>query len=263
MPSLALGAMFADKNMKGIGVCGDGDTASIGMGQFKHLARRNMPMVYIVENNGVYGLTKGQFSATAEEGLSLKKQGTNTYMPVDICMEALVSNASFVARSFAGDPKQLKELLKAALSHQGLAVLDVISPCVTFHNKENSFHSYAWGREHEIPLHDIAYVPARDEITVEDFEKGTIRDVTLHDGSLVRLKKLESDYDPTNIYDALRVLEEADQNNLLLTGLLYVKPNAPTIFDRYNLPDEPLNRLPVEKLRPPKETIDVINKLMF
>lgn len=263
MPSLALGAMFADKNMKGIGVSGDGDTASIGMGQFKHLARRNMPMVYIVENNGVYGLTKGQFSATAEEGLSLKKQGTNTYMPVDICMEALVSNASFVARSFAGDPKQLKELLKAALSHQGLAVLDVISPCVTFHNKENSFHSYAWGREHEIPLHDIAYVPARDEITVEDFEEGTTRDVTLHDGSLVRLKKLESDYDPTNIYDALRVLEEADQNNLLLTGLLYVNPNAPTIFDRYNLPDEPLNRLPVEKLRPPRETIDVINKLMF
>jgi len=176
MPSLALGALFADHTLKGIGLSGDGDSASIGMGQFKHLVRRNLPMVYIVENNGVYGLTKGQFSATADRGLSLKKQGTNPYTPIDIAMEALVSNATFVARSFAGDPRQVKELIKAAIAHSGIAVLDIISPCVTFGNHEESVHSYSYGKEHEEPLHAISFVPARDEITVEDFEEGTIRE---------------------------------------------------------------------------------------
>jgi 2-oxoglutarate ferredoxin oxidoreductase subunit beta len=263
MPSLALGALFADTSIKGLGVSGDGDTASIGMGQFKHLARRNMPMVYIVENNGVYGLTKGQFSATAEEGLELKKQGTNPYLPVDICMEALVTNASFVARGFAGDPKQLKTLLKAALSHNGLAVLDIISPCVTFHNKEQSFHSYQWGREHEIPLHDITFVPSRDEITIADFEPGAIKEVTMHDGSMVVLKKLDQDYDPTNRYEALRVLEEAERSNTLITGLLFIEPEAQTLFDRYDLPDEPLNRLTPDRIRPSKESLDKINEMLF
>ncbi len=263
MPSLAQGAMFANIHMKNLGVSGDGDTASIGMGQFKHLARRNAPMVYIVENNGVYGLTKGQFSATAEDGLVLKKQGTNSYLPVDICMEALVTNASFVARGFAGDPKQLKNLLKAAFSHVGLAVLDIISPCVTFHNKENSFHSYQWGKENEIALHDITFVPAKDEITIEDFEPGSTKEVELHDGSMVILKKLEKDYDPTNRVEALRVLEEAEHNNTMLTGLLYVEPCAKTMFDRYNLPDEPLNRMPPEKLRPAPESMEKINRMLF
>ncbi len=263
MPSLALGAMFADTSLRGLGVSGDGDTASIGMGQFKHLARRNTPMVYIVENNGVYGLTKGQFSATAEEGLELKRQGINTYLPVDICMEALVTNASFVARGFAGDPKQLKTLLKAALVHVGLSVIDIISPCVTFHNKENSFHSYQWGKDHEVQLHDITFVPARDEITLEDFEPGTTKEVTMHDGSLIILKKLEKDYDPTNRFEALRVLEEADQNNTLLTGLLYLKPNAKTLFDRYNLPETPLNRLTPDQIRPSRESLADINKMLF
>ena len=141
MPSIATGALFGDQTLKGLGVSGDGDTASIGMGQFKHLVRRNVNMVYIVENNGVYGLTKGQFSATAEKGLTLKKQGVNQYMAVDICMEALASNATFIARSFAGNPKQVKELLKAALAHKGIAVLDIISPCVTFNNQANAYHS--------------------------------------------------------------------------------------------------------------------------
>ena len=262
MPSLALGALFADHTLKGIGVSGDGDTASIGMGQFKHVMRRNLPMVYVVENNGVYGLTKGQFSATAEVGLELKRQGVNKYFPVDICMEALVSRASFVARSFAGDPKQVKEIFKAAFSHRGIAVVDIISPCVTFHNKEDSFHSYMWGKEHEIALHDITYVPARDEITIEDFEEGSAREVTLHDGATIVLKKLDRDYDPTNIFEALRVLYEAEQNNWLLTGILYVNPNAPTIFDMYNLPDTPLNRLPAEKLRPSRESLDTIMQQM-
>lgn len=263
MPSLALGALFADHTLKGIGLSGDGDTASIGMGQFKHLVRRNLPMVYIVENNGVYGLTKGQFSATADRGLSMKKQGTNPYLPVDIAMEALVSNATFVARSFAGDPKQVKELIKAAIAHTGIAVLDIISPCVTFGNHEESMHSYSFGKEHEEPLHEISFVPARDEITVEDFEEGTTKDVTLHDGSQVILKKLEKDYDPTSRWEALRILEDAEENNWLVTGLIYVDPDVRTMYDLYNMPDMPLNRMTEKQLRPAKETIKQINEMMF
>lgn len=265
MPSLALGALFADTTLKGMGISGDGDTASIGMGQFKHLMRRNLPMVYIVENNGVYGLTKGQFSATAGKGLSLKREGINLYKPVDICKEAVVSNASFVARSFAGDPKQVKELIKAALSHHGLAVLDIISPCVTFNNDDESMHSYAWGKDHEVRLHDISYlpVPARDEITVEDFEEGTVREVEMHDGSLIKLKKLEADYDPTSRWHALQILEDAEANNYMVTGLIFVDTNAPSMFDLYELPEQPLNRMEEHQLRPLPETINQINALMF
>jgi 2-oxoglutarate ferredoxin oxidoreductase subunit beta len=263
MPSVATGALFADTTLRGLGVSGDGDTASIGMGQFKHVMRRNVNMVYIVENNGVYGLTKGQFSATAEVGLTLKKQGTNPYMPVDICMEALASNATFVARSFAGDPKQLKELLKAAINHRGIAVLDIISPCVTFNNQENAYHSYTWGKDHEAPLHDITFIPAREEIIVEDFEEGTVREVTMHDGSIVLLKKLEHDYDPTDRWQAMRVLEEAQRNNWLLTGLIYIETGRPTLTDLYNLVDKPLNRLTEAELRPAPETIDRVNAMMF
>ncbi len=260
MPPLALGAAFADTSVKAIGISGDGDTASIGFGHFKHLVRRNLPMVYIVENNGVYGLTKGQFSATSEKGLNLKRQGINPYMPIDICMEAIVSNASFVARSFAGDPKQLKELLKAALMHNGTAVLDIISPCVTFHNQENSLHSYSGGKEHEVPLHDISYVPARDEITVDDYPEGTTRQVTLFDGSTIVLRKLEKDYDPTDRWQALRALEEAQRNNWLLTGLIYVNPELPDMFSLYDLPEIAMNRMPSEKLRPSKESLEDLNK---
>lgn len=259
MPSLALGALFGDHTMHGIGVSGDGDTASIGFGQFKHLVRRNLPMVYIVENNGVYGLTKGQFSATAEKGLMLKRQGTNPYLPIDIAMEALVGKASFVGRSFAGDPKQVKELIKAALSHNGIAVLDIISPCVTFHNQDMAYHSYSWAKEHEAPLHEVSYVPPRDEITIEDFEEGTVREVTLHNGSVVVLKKLATDYDPTNRWQALRMLEEAEENNWLVTGLIYVNPEEPTLYDFYNLPEMPLNRMTESQIRPSRESLEKIN----
>ncbi len=259
MPSLALGALFGDTTLKGIGVSGDGDTANIGLGQFKHLARRNMPLVYIVENNGVYGLTKGQFSATSEKGLELKKQGINIYLPVDISMEALASNATFVARTFAGDPKQLKELLKAALSHNGIAVLDIISPCVTFNNQENSVHSYSWGKGHEDPIHEVEFVPARDEITIEDFEKGTIREVTLHDGSTIALKKLGKNYDPTNRNEAMRMMEEAVRENYLVTGLIYVNTETKNLVEMCNLVDVPLNRYPSSQLRPSKETLKEIN----
>ena len=264
MPSIATGALFADARMKGIGVSGDGDSASIGMGQFKHIMRRNVNMVYIVENNGVYGLTKGQFSATAERGLQLKKQGENPYMPVDICMEALVSNATLVARSFAGNPKQVKELLKVALAHDGIAVLDIISPCVTFNNQENTFHSYAWGKDHEEPLHEISYIAPRSEIILErEMEEGEVREVAMHDGSTVILKNLERGYDPTNRYEALRVMEEAQRNNWLVTGLLYVNTTKPNLTSMYNLVDTPLNRLTDVDLRPERAMIDKINSLMF
>lgn len=264
MPPVATGALFADYRLKAIGVSGDGDSASIGMGQFKHAMRRNVNMVYIIENNGVYGLTKGQFSATAEVGLNLKHQGTNPYMPVDICMEAIAANATFVARSFAGNPKQVKELLKAALSHNGIAVLDIISPCVTFNNQSNAFHSYTWGKDHEEPLHDIAYIAPRKEIILEEeMKEGEVREVELHDGSVVILKNLDKDYDPTNRLEALRIIEESQRNNWMVTGLLYVEPNQPNLTDRYNLVETPLNRLGDADLRPTPEMIKTVNDLMF
>jgi len=264
MSSLATGAMFGDKSLKVLGVSGDGDTASIGMGGFKHMMRRNAPIVYIVENNGVYGLTKGQFSATAEVGLNLKHQGINQYMPVDICMEALASSATFVARSFAGDPKQVKELLKAAFSHHGVAILDIISPCVTFNNEENALHSYTWGKDHEEPLHEISYVPKLAEIILDgEFPEGAVREVTMHDGSTVVLKKLEKDYDPTDKANAYQILENAQKNNWLVTGLIYIDTHKPALTDIYNLVDTPLNRLEEKDIRPARETIDKINAMMF
>jgi 2-oxoglutarate ferredoxin oxidoreductase subunit beta len=250
--------------MHAIGVSGDGDTASIGMGGFKHMVRRNAPIVYIVENNGVYGLTKGQFSATAEVGLDLKHQGINQYMPVDICMEALASNATFVARSFAGDAKQVKELLKTAFSHRGVAVLDIISPCVTFNNQDNALHSYTWGKDHEAPLHEISFIPALDEIELAgEFVEGTVREVSMHDGSTVLLKKLDKDYDPTNRANAFQMLEKAQLNNWLITGLLYIDESKPSLTESFNLVETPLNRLSGPDLRPARDTIDKVNSLMF
>lgn len=263
MPSLALGALFADHTLHGLGISGDGDTASIGMGQFKHLIRRNLRMVYIVENNGVYGLTKGQFAPTAEKGLRLKRQGLNVFQPVDICMEALASNATFVARSFAGDPKQVKELIKAGMSHNGIAVLDIISPCVTFHNLDDSVHSYVGGKAMEIPLQEITYIPQKEEIMLEDFEEGQTKEVPLHDGSLIKLKKLDKDYDPTDRHRALQMLDEAERNNLLFTGLLYIEPERSSLFDLYALPTTPLNRLQEDRLRPSRESLDLVNHMMF
>jgi 2-oxoglutarate ferredoxin oxidoreductase subunit beta len=263
MPSLALGAAFADTSMKVLGVSGDGDTASIGLGQFKHLVRRNLPMVYIVENNGVYGLTKGQFSATAEQGLELKHQGVNPFLPIDIAKEALIGNASFVARSFAGDPVQVRELLKAAFSHRGTAVLDIISPCVSFNNREDTLHSYQWGRQHQAPLHDIAYVPRRKAIILDEFKEGDVKEVVMHDGSVVVLKKLEKEYDPRDKWQALKLLEEAELHNWLVTGLIYVDPEQPSLYDFMALVDQPLNRIKAEDLRPSPETLETINNNMY
>ncbi len=263
MPSVATGALFGDHSLKAVAVSGDGDTASIGMGQFKHVIRRNLNMLYIIENNGVYGLTKGQFSATAEEGLVLKYHGRNPHEPIDICFEALAANATFVARSFAGDAKQVRELIKAGLSHKGLAILDIISPCVTFNNDDAAHHSYGWSKENETPIHDITYVPLREEITVEDFEEGDFRTVTMHDGSFVRLKKLERDYDPTDRLAALQVLEEAATDQVLITGLIYIETGRPSFTEFYNLTDKALNRLAESHLRPSRETLAEVNAMMF
>jgi 2-oxoglutarate ferredoxin oxidoreductase subunit beta len=210
----------------------------------------------------VYGLTKGQFSATAESGLTLKGHGVNQYMPIDIAWEAVVGNATFVARSFAGDPKQVKELIKAAISHRGIAILDIISPCVTFNNTDESMHSYAWGKDHEVALHELSYVPPREDITV-DYEAGEVLDVTMHDGSSIVLKKLERDYDPTDRSRAIAMLEEANAKNWLITGLIYIDTRQPSLFDLYNLTDTPLNRLGQERIRPSRETIDEVNAMMF
>lgn len=254
MPSIATGAIVANEKLTCIGVGGDGDTASIGIGQFKHAMRRNLPMVYIVENNGVYGLTKGQFSATADEGQNLKYQGVNNLPPLDICLEALAANATFVARSFAGDPKQVEALLKAALSHRGIAVIDIISPCVTFNNHDSSTKSYGYGKEHEIPLHELSYVPAiHDEIEIEEYE-GEL-EVELHDGSKIVLKKLDQAHDPTSRAAAFDVLDRSRQEGKLLTGLFYLTEEQPDMLELLNLTSVPLAHLPASKLRPSREAL--------
>jgi len=255
MPAVATGAMLANRDLLAIGVSGDGDTGSIGFGQFKHLVRRNVPMVYIIENNGVYGLTKGQFSATADEGQTLKYAGTNQLPPLDLCTESIIGGAGFVARSFAGDAKQVRELLKAAMRFGGLAVLDIISPCVTFNNHDESTKSYAYGKEHQSPLHDISFVPEAEEIQV-DYEPGSAVDVELHDGSRIRLKKLDRDFDPSSREQALNLLERARQNQEFVTGLLYVEPRRRTLLDVEHLHDTPIAFLPNEKLRPTRKAFD-------
>ena len=253
MPSVTTGALIANQHLKAIGVSGDGDTASIGIGQFKHAVRRNLPMVYIVENNGVYGLTKGQFSATSDEGQFLKYAGVNDLPALDICLEALAANATFVARSFAGDAKQVEALLKAALSHRGMAVLDIISPCVTFNNSDTSNKSYGWGKENQISLHELSYVPEYDEIEIDDYDDEL--EVELHDGSHIVLKKLDEAYDPTDKMLALKTLQESHDQQQLLTGLFYVDESKPNTLEMLNLVDEPLSSLPDERMRPSRESL--------
>jgi 2-oxoglutarate ferredoxin oxidoreductase subunit beta len=259
MAALATGAITANRSLIAIGVSGDGDTGSIGLGQFKHMVRRNVPIVYIVENNGVYGLTKGQFSATADMGQKLKHAGINELPPIDICLEALTADASFVARSFAGDPKQVRELLKAALSHHGTAVLDIISPCVTFNNHEDSTKSYFYGKEHQEPLQDITYISEQEPIMIAEYEPGQTQTVEMYDGSHVILKKLDPmKHDPTDKIAAFKLLEDARSEQHFITGLIFVDEKRLTLPEISHLVDTPLAHLPDGLTRPPREALDKI-----
>ena len=257
MPSLATGAMLANRTLLGIGVTGDGDTASIGLGQFMHLLRRNLPFIYIIENNGVYGLTKGQFSATADLGSKLKTGVLNDLPPFDCCALALEWGATFVARSFSGDKRQLQAILKAAIAHRGLAVIDVISPCTTFNDHEGSTKSYSYVKDHEEALHELDFVPAYEEITAEIAE-GEVKEVEMHDGSKLRIKKLGRDYDPGNKFDALKAIDQAERNGEVLTGVYYIATDRPTFLDLLNLDDAPLATLPESKVRPGREALEQV-----
>ncbi len=256
MPSLATGALLGNRDLICVGLSGDGDTASIGLGQFCHLLRRNVPMIYIIENNGVYGLTKGQFSATSDLGSKLKTGVVNDLPPIDCCALAIEMGCSYVARSFAGDPKQLVALLQGALSHSGTAMLDVISPCVTFNNQESSTKSYKWAKEHEELLHNIDFIPYFEPIETVEYAEGEMREVEMHDGSHIRLRKLDEDYDPMSRMAAERLLSETRESGEFLTGLIYVNPVAQTFFDLLDLSENPLATLPQEKVRPGPEVLE-------
>ena len=255
MPSVGTGAVLANRKLIAIGVSGDGDTGAIGIGQFVHLMRRNVPLVYIIEDNGCYGLTKGQFSPTANVGSTLKNGIVNDIDPIDTCMLAIQLGASFVARSFSGDKKQLLSVLKASLSHRGTCMIDVLSPCVTFNDHEGSTKSYAYVKEHDEVMGDVSFVPYFDEIDV-DYDAGTTTAVTLHDGSHLYLKKVAEDYNPTDRIAAMRLLHEAAHRGEFATGILYVEPDKADFVSQLNLVDEPLAALPLSKVRPGPEVLD-------
>ena len=255
MPAIATGALLANSTLLGLGVSGDGDTASIGLGQFMHLVRRNIPMIYVIENNGVYGLTKGQFSATADVGSTLKTGIANDLPPLDCCALAMKWGATFVARSFSGDKKQLQAIMKTAIAHRGLSVIDVISPCVTFNDHAGSTKSYSYMKEHEEVLQELDFVPFFEDISVE-IPEGEVRDVQMHDGSHLRIRKLSRDFDPADRFKALQALEESEAKGEVLTGVLYLNTNKPTFLDLLNLTDEPVATLPESKVRPGKAVLD-------
>jgi 2-oxoglutarate ferredoxin oxidoreductase subunit beta len=262
MPSIATGAMLANRSLIAMGVSGDGDTASIGVGQFVHLMRRNMPLIYIIEDNGVYGLTKGQVSATADIGSKLKTGVVNDLPPIDTCALAIQLGATYVGRSFSGDKRQLLALLKGALAHKGTSMLDVISPCVTFNDHEGSTKSYSYVKDHDEPLADLSFVPFFDDISV-DYDPGSTMDITMHDGSHMLLRKLEESYDPTNKVEALRLLTESHDKGEIITGLFYVNTLQENFLTLLNVADEPLATLPESRVRPSKEVLDeVMQSLM-
>ena len=257
MPSVATGAVLANRNLIALGVSGDGDTASIGVGQFMHLMRRNLPIIYIIEDNGVYGLTKGQFSATADLGSKLKTGVINDLPPIDTCEMAITMGATFVGRSFSGDKRQLHGMLKAAIAHNGTVMLDVVSPCVTFNDHEGSTKSYKYMKDHEEPLHEVSFVPVFEDISV-DYDPGTSVEVTMHDGSHLRLRKLEEDYDPTDRIEAIHRLNESHEKGEVLTGVFYVNPKAPTFVDLLNMTEQPLASLPESAVRPGREVLEQV-----
>ena len=257
MPSVATGATLANRTMTGLAVSGDGDTVSIGAGQFVHLMRRNLPLIYIIEDNGVYGLTKGQFSATADIGSKLKTGVINDLPAIDICSLAIELGATFVGRSFSGDKKQLHNMIKAAIAHKGTVLLDVISPCVTFNDHEGSTKSYKYMKEHEEPVNEVGFVPHFENIAVE-YEPGTATEVRMHDGSLLTLRKLGPEFNPIDRIAAIKALHESAARGEVLTGVFYVDTQKANFVDLLHLVEEPLATLPQEKVRPPKEVLDKI-----
>lgn len=257
MPSVATGALLANKTMLGIGVSGDGDTGAIGVGQFVHLMRRNLPLIYIVEDNGCYGLTKGQFSPTADLGSTLKNGVVNDLPPIDICALAIELGATFVARSFSGDKKQLLSILKAAIAHKGTCMIDVISPCVTFNDHEGSTKSYAYAKEHDEAVNEVSFVPFFEDISVE-YEEGSATPVKMHDGSTLILRKLESSHNATDKLEAMRTLHETTRRGEFATGIIYIQPDSTDFLSLLNLVDEPLATLPQAVTRPPNTVLDEI-----
>ncbi len=261
MPSIATGVAVANRSLVQIGVSGDGDTASIGLGQFLHAVRRNTPVVYVIENNGVYGLTKGQFSATADEGSRLKDGTVNELPPIDLCTMAIDLGCGFVARSFSADRKQLLALLKAAIAYEGTAVLDVLSPCVTFNNHEGSTKSYDYGRDHEGRVHELGFVPAWDAPDT-DFREGEHVEVPMPDGGSIWVRRLDDTmHDPRDKTAALNLLRaDRDDPSRFLTGLFYFDPKTPSLAAEMHLPSEPLYGLPIERLRPPAAALAALNE---
>jgi len=257
MPSVTTGAVLANRSLIALGVSGDGDTASIGVGQFVHLMRRNLPVIYIIEDNGVYGLTKGQFSATADLGSKLKTGVLNDLPPIDTCEMAITLGATFVGRSFSGDKKQLHAMMKAAIAHNGTVMLDVVSPCVTFNDHEGSTKSYKYMKDHEEPLQEVSFVPHFEDIAV-DYEPGSATEVTMHDGSKLMLRKLEEDYDPANKIEAIRRLNISHQKGEVLTGVFYINTKTPTFIDLLNMTDQPLATLPESVVRPGREVLEQV-----
>ncbi len=257
MPSVATGANLGNREMTYIGVSGDGDSASIGLGQFAHVTRRNLNMLYIVENNGCYGLTKGQDSATSDVGSMSKKGDPNPYEPIDLCTMALQLGATFVARSFSGDKAQLVPLIKAALSHSGFAFIDVISPCVTFNNTPRSSKGYEYAREHMEATGTIDFVPVRKEITA-DYEPGFSQEITLHDGSVIHLYKSE-ELDCTDRNSAIRAIQEYSARSQILTGLLFVDPDSQDFHKTQRTVHQSLRGLSESDLCPGNRALGAIN----
>ena len=258
MPSVTTGAAMNNKEMTFLAVSGDGDSASIGIGQLIHAIRRNLDMVYILENNGVYGLTKGQYSATADVGSKKKKGVTNETQPIDLCALAVNLGCTFVARSFSGAKKQLTSLMKAAMSHKGFSLIDIISPCVTFNNNDESMRSYGYVKENDVELHAVDYIPSFSPMEEVEIPAGAFRDIELHDGSVVRLETISEEHDPFNTVAALSALHNAEKEKKHVTGLLYFDPSKPSADEEQNLVDIPLSQLSEEQMRPSKESLDSI-----
>jgi 2-oxoglutarate/2-oxoacid ferredoxin oxidoreductase subunit beta len=262
MPSVATGANLANRELIYLGVSGDGDSASIGIGQFAHCMRRGVDLVYIVENNGVYGLTKGQFSATADRGSKSKRGVANNDEPLDMIGMALLLGATYVGRSFSGDKKQLVPLVKGAIEHRGAAFIDVVSPCVAFNNHSGSTKSYEYVRQHNEAVNRLDFIEGREEITA-DYEPGSVVTVPQHDGSLLRLRKLAQDYDPTDRIRVMNYLQERAAKGEVVTGLLYVQPDSSDLHDNLNTVETPLNQLGERELCPGSVALERINAALW